>query len=86
MCRGKNVGGACQCVVPVMAERAGKFKWSSGSVFDLTVSGAQARTGRRQGGRGIKGMTRSKGAGAGLRNLFNVSLFSEQEPQLRMGL
>jgi hypothetical protein len=41
---GKNVGGACQGVVPVMAERAGMLKWSSGSVFDLTVNGTQART------------------------------------------
>lgn len=62
-----------------MAERVSIFKWSSGSHFDLTVSGAQPRTrGTRNPG--------SKGAGAGLRNLFNVSVFLEQEPQLRMGL
>jgi len=30
VCRAENVGGACQCVVPVMAERAGMFEWSSG--------------------------------------------------------
>jgi hypothetical protein len=44
VCRWKNVGGACQGAVPVMAERAGMplFEWSSGSVFDLR---AQARTG-----------------------------------------
>jgi hypothetical protein len=58
------------------------FEWSSGTVFDLTVNGAQART------RGTRDqrMTRVQGESAGLRNFFNISVFSEQQPQLRMGL
>ena len=29
----KNVEGACQGVVPVIAERAGMFEWSGGSTL-----------------------------------------------------
>ena len=42
---GDNVGVACQGVpvVPVVAERAGIFEWSSGTAIDLTVNVAQVR-------------------------------------------
>jgi hypothetical protein len=77
LCLWKNVGGAFECVVPVMA-RVGMTGWSSGSVFDL--NGARARTGTRA--RNHKNDRESKGPQAGLRNLFNMSMLSEQGSQL----
>jgi hypothetical protein len=67
--------------VPVMARRVGMTGWSSGSVFDL--NGARARTGTRA--RNHKNDRESKGTQAGLRNLFNMSMLSEQGSQLQTG-
>ncbi len=64
-----------------MARRVGMTEWSSGSVFYL--NGARARTGTRA--RDHKNDRGPKGAQVGLRNLFNMSMLSEQGPQLQTG-